>query len=588
PDLYNILVEIQNQYGWIKHWGFPPFKSASTLEDILFETLDLIKRGDANKFLAKDEYRSTCKQIRKKIIQVVQLDKKDIALLDTIVAYKHFRTWRMERFIQSEVELVPFFREVERRLISKGYLKETDDIFFLTIPEIIRLLRDKAVQLSPSINERRLSFGLYYHNGLFHVLTKEKLKRHNIGFKSILWDVESRRAEIVPTRTYVGGKAESLCRISKLCKKSGWRVPKFFVITTLAYDYYVNNPEDIKNITNPDIIHKKTMDSIKNMITETVKEFGTSYFAVRSSSTLEDEKGSSFAGVFHSVLRVSSSKDNLFDAIGEVWDSCNNATAEIIANQLQKKLSSHKMAVIIQEMVNAKVSGVIDTDVRQIGLHRCEAVLGLGDQLVSGTVTPEVTFLIKTTEDGYEITDCRGNLCILNSDQLRAINLAIEDIRGYFGENQNIEWCWDDNGLAILQVRPRLDSIVKKCHQRENYKEHHGRILVEGLAGGAAKSIRGIAIVMEKPQPERMQDDFILVSHTVTPEWDPIIIRAKALVVDEGGITSHAIRIADELGIPAVVNGHVATQAINDGQEIIVDTTDLMSGKVYSVMTDLL
>jgi len=44
------------------------------------------------------------------------------------------------------------------------------------------------------------------------------------------------------------------------------------------------------------------------------------------------------------------------------------------------------------------------------------------------------------------------------------------------------------------------------------------------------------------------------------------------LVTDEGGSTSHAIRVANELGIPAVVGARVATAMLEEGETVLVDT----------------
>ena len=55
------------------------------------------------------------------------------------------------------------------------------------------------------------------------------------------------------------------------------------------------------------------------------------------------------------------------------------------------------------------------------------------------------------------------------------------------------------------------------------------------------------------------------------PSWSPLFSVAGALVVDIGGMLSHAAIIARELGVPTVVNTGQGTRRIRDGQWITVD-----------------
>ena len=63
----------------------------------------------------------------------------------------------------------------------------------------------------------------------------------------------------------------------------------------------------------------------------------------------------------------------------------------------------------------------------------------------------------------------------------------------------------------------------------------------------------------------------ILVSHTTDPSWASIMFVSAALVVDIGGIISHAAVVARELGIPAVVNTRHGTDLLRDGDRVRVD-----------------
>ncbi|CQD17936.1 PEP-utilizing protein [Mycobacterium lentiflavum] len=63
----------------------------------------------------------------------------------------------------------------------------------------------------------------------------------------------------------------------------------------------------------------------------------------------------------------------------------------------------------------------------------------------------------------------------------------------------------------------------------------------------------------------------ILVSHTTDPSWASIMFVSVALVVDIGGMVSHAAVVARELGIPAVVNTRHGSRLLRDGDRVRVD-----------------
>jgi pyruvate,water dikinase len=63
----------------------------------------------------------------------------------------------------------------------------------------------------------------------------------------------------------------------------------------------------------------------------------------------------------------------------------------------------------------------------------------------------------------------------------------------------------------------------------------------------------------------------ILVAHTTDPSWASIMFLAKALVVDIGGLLSHAAVVGRELGIPCVMGTGTGTRALRTGDVCRVD-----------------
>ncbi len=73
----------------------------------------------------------------------------------------------------------------------------------------------------------------------------------------------------------------------------------------------------------------------------------------------------------------------------------------------------------------------------------------------------------------------------------------------------------------------------------------------------------------------------VLVADTTTPDWEPVMKTAAAIVTNRGGRTCHASIIARELGIPAVVGTGDATTCVPDGQVVTVSCAEGDSGRVY-------
>ena len=66
-----------------------------------------------------------------------------------------------------------------------------------------------------------------------------------------------------------------------------------------------------------------------------------------------------------------------------------------------------------------------------------------------------------------------------------------------------------------------------------------------------------------------------------SPDWDPILKNAAAIITNKGGRTSHASIVARELGVPAIVGCGNATEKIKDGEMITVSCCEGKTGYVY-------
>lgn len=100
-----------------------------------------------------------------------------------------------------------------------------------------------------------------------------------------------------------------------------------------------------------------------------------------------------------------------------------------------------------------------------------------------------------------------------------------------------------------------------------------GSKLAQGIGIGE-QSIIGTAVVATSADDanNKMKDGDILVTKTTDKDYLPAIKKASALVVETGGLTSHASIVGLSLGIPVVVGTSEATTKIEDGEKITVDS----------------
>lgn len=102
-----------------------------------------------------------------------------------------------------------------------------------------------------------------------------------------------------------------------------------------------------------------------------------------------------------------------------------------------------------------------------------------------------------------------------------------------------------------------------------------GRGVGEKIASGKARIIPDVSHLSSFKKGE------ILISNTTTPDWEPVMKIASAIVTNAGGRTSHAAIVSREFGIPAVVGTGNATEKIKDGQEVTISCAEGDMGVVY-------
>jgi phosphoenolpyruvate synthase/pyruvate phosphate dikinase len=207
--------------------------------------------------------------------------------------------------------------------------------------------------------------------------------------------------------------------------------------------------------------------------------------AVRSSAADEDGSGASFAGQHETILGVAG-QEAVAAAVRDCLASFGSARALTYRRQHGLSVTPPRWAVLVQRLVPADAAGVafsLDPVSGNRGMVVIDANLGLGESVVSGTVTPD-SYLVRS--EGLAIVDRRcGDKRVmtvpvlggvdevtlpralrsapaLNDGQVRATARLALDLERRMGWPVDVEFAWSDGRLYLLQCRPVTTSTTSK------------------------------------------------------------------------------------------------------------------------------
>jgi pyruvate,water dikinase len=95
-------------------------------------------------------------------------------------------------------------------------------------------------------------------------------------------------------------------------------------------------------------------------------------------------------------------------------------------------------------------------------------------------------------------------------------------------------------------------------------------VQVSGI-GVSPGVVEGRVRVVLEPDFTDIEPGEILVAPTTDPSWSSIMFISAALVVDIGGLLSHAAVVAREMGVPCVANTRTGTRTLHTGDLVRVD-----------------
>jgi pyruvate,water dikinase len=354
-------------------------------------------------------------------------------------------------------------------------------------------------------------------------------------------------------------------------------------------------------------------------------QYGTNVaVAVRSSATAEDLPTASFAGQHESYLNIT--------GVDDLVEACRRCFASIFTDRaivyrfnngfdhLKVGLSVGVMKMVRSDRASSGVIFTLDTESGFRDVVLITGSYGLGENVVQGTVDPDEFYVFKptfaqghpavlrrtlgkkqltmtlakghfgsTTQNESTPTDMQASFCLEDGEvmtlagQAMAIEIHYSRRAGH-SVPMDIEYAKDaeDGQLYIVQARPETVVSRQSATMLETYAlKGSGPVLATGKAVGEKIGTGVVHVVASAKDLETFRPGQVLVAQATSPDWEPVMKTAGAIVTDHGGRTCHAAIVARELGVPAVVGAATATTALKTGTRVTISCAGGEEGVVY-------
>jgi pyruvate,water dikinase len=273
----------------------------------------------------------------------------------------------------------------------------------------------------------------------------------------------------------VGGKAVGLGSLLR----AGQRVAASFVVTAAAYrDYVASGARELS---------PAMREAIGGAYLALCESRGAELtVAVRSSATIEDSTEASCAGQFRTFLGASGVEEVL-EEVQRCWNAAVEPQIGSYRAARQIEAADEGVAVIVQELVDARVAGVMFTQHPRTGdrsLVVIESSYGLGEAVVGGEVTPDLFEVNRITRRIHDsrigskpfehrlapggrsvqalpVDGVRQRAWSITEEQVMALIALAGDLEAKLGRGLDVEWAIGSTAgtagevaLFTLQVRP--------------------------------------------------------------------------------------------------------------------------------------
>jgi pyruvate, water dikinase len=431
-----------------------------------------------------------------------------------------------------------------------------------------------------------------------------------------------------------------MANIGEMKNRLKLTVPAGFVITAAAYKKFISyndlqaeidrlfqstDTEDIEQLYTlsakihqtiimadvPEELETATKEAYAKLERDAGKKIR---LALRSSAIGEDTAGSSFAGLYHSELNVSS--DNILEVYKNIVAGKYSLPAITYRFERGFRDEDVHMSVGCMEMVDAVAGGVmysrspVDMSDDYIFIN---SAWGLPKSVVDGSVDCDIFVVSRDTpmslvhkdikiknrkfvcypQEGIcrmEIPEDLQDQPSLTSEQACSLAETAVKIENYYGLPQDIEWAITEDGFYyMLQCRPlQIIKTDKKIVPPDLRKKDDTVIIRGGVTASPGAASGKVFHVDKAVDILKFPEGAVLVARQALPAWAPLLSRASAVVTEQGGFAGHLANVAREFSVPAVFGVPAAYEKLKDDELITVDANGLSihAGKIEFLQVD--
>lgn len=289
------------------------------------------------------------------------------------------------------------------------------------------------------------------------------------------------------------------------------------------------------------------------------------------------------------AIACHSTPEAIATAVRGVWAELFAARSLVYWHHANCPLANVGLALLVQPLSPAKAAGTASTAGNP---WKLQAVPGLGHSLTRGEADPDrydidahdgtlrhqqrgfkpLRYRPSDREPLYAEPADERDAPALDAAQLAAIVSLLRRLDAERPDGFELEWTSGDS-VQIVQFEPALTCDLSSQPIARSVR-------LQGVAAAPGRA-SGTAQVIVDGYAASLPDDAIVVAEAIAPEWLPLLKQARGLVVERGGLTSHAAILARELGIAAVVGATGALEYFQDGDRIALDGH---RGEVWSGM----
>ena len=373
------------------------------------------------------------------------------------------------------------------------------------------------------------------------------------------WVVPLKKAVDIDERL-IGGKAAKLAQLAR----AGFRVPRGFSITTMAYEHFLDTHDlarlirmelgrkpfssmrweeiwDIALRIRSAFLASPVPTELAEVIRAAVDKLGPSGpLAVRSSAPGEDSANRSFAGLHESVVGVDG-PEAVLDAVRVVWASLWSDAALLYRQELALDPVLSRMAVVVQELIDEDRSGVaFGRDPRAASRNHAvvEAVPGPCGDLVDGLVDPDRWILDRSSGVviHWRAGEREGEVQakpILETPDLNNLHQMLLQVESLFQWPPDTEWTGQGERFTLLQARPITTDSPADGDQRNWYLSLRPGMrrlsaLAERVAGELIPELEDLGKRFASESIEQLSNQALAVTieqrHAAVEKWRQIYL----------------------------------------------------------------